>query len=181
MSVPGKDEAAAYYFTYIDRIQQDDVVGVMEQQIGDADRLFSTISEEKSLHRYAPEKWSIRQTLNHISDTERAFAFRALWFGRGFSDPLASYDQNISASGARADEYSWARHVAEFGDVRRASLALPDTSGRQLAGDQAEGTVPKFDPYASDRPPQMTAAMISCRCPSGPGFALGMRPDHAVD
>jgi hypothetical protein len=124
MSVPGKDEAAAYYFTYIDRIQQDDVVGVMEQQIGDADRLFSTISEEKSLHRYAPEKWSIRQTLNHISDTERAFAFRALWFGRGFSDPLASYDQNISASGARADEYSWARHVAEFGDVRRASLAL---------------------------------------------------------
>ena len=124
MSVPGKDEAAAYYFTYIDRIHQDDVVGVMEQQIGDADRLFPTISEEKSLHRYAPEKWSIRQTLNHISDTERAFAFRALWFGRGFSDPLASYDQNISASGARADEYSWARHVAEFGDVRRASLAL---------------------------------------------------------
>ena len=124
MSVPGKDEAAAYYFTYIDRVQQDDVVGVMEQQLGDASQLFSTISEEKSLHRYAPEKWSIRQTLNHISDTERAFAFRALWFGRGFSDPLASYDQNISASGARADEYSWARHVAEFGDVRRASLAL---------------------------------------------------------
>ena len=124
MSVPGKDEAAAYYFTYIDRVQHDDVVGVMEQQLGDASQLFSTISEEKSLHRYAPEKWSIRQTLNHISDTERAFAFRALWFGRGFSDPLASYDQNISASGARADEYSWARHVAEFGDVRRASLAL---------------------------------------------------------
>jgi|SRR3984885_10519575 hypothetical protein len=124
MSVPGKDEAAAYYFTYIDRVPQDDVVGAMEQQLGDAVRLFSTISEQKSLHRYAPEKWSIRQTLNHISDTERAFAFRALWFGRGFSDPLASYDQNISASGARADEYSWARHVAEFGDVRRASLAL---------------------------------------------------------
>lgn len=124
MSVPGKDEAAAYYFTYIDRVPQDEVVGVMEQQLGDAARLFSTISEEKSLHRYAPEKWSIRQTLNHISDTERAFAFRALWFGRGFSDPLASYDQNISASGARADEYSWARHAAEFGDVRRATLAL---------------------------------------------------------
>jgi hypothetical protein len=49
----------------------------------------------------------------------------------------------------------------------RASLALPDTSGRQLDGDQAKGTVPKFDPYAPDRPPQMSAAMISCRCPSG--------------
>jgi hypothetical protein len=124
MSVPGKDEAAAYYFTYIDRVPEADVGGVMARQLGDASELFSTISEEKSLHRYAAEKWSIRQKLNHISDTERMFAYRALWFGRGFSDPLASYDQNISASGARADEYSWARHVAEFGDVRRASLAL---------------------------------------------------------
>jgi uncharacterized damage-inducible protein DinB len=124
MSVPGKDEAAAYYFTYIDRVPEADVLAGMERQLGEASQLFSTISEEKSLHRYAPEKWSIRQTLNHISDTERMFAYRALWFGRGFSDPLASYDQNISASGARADECSWARHVAEFGDVRRASLAL---------------------------------------------------------
>jgi DinB superfamily len=124
MSVPGKDEAAAYYFTYIDRVPEADVGGVMARQLGDASELFSTISEAKSLRRYAAEKWSIRQMLNHISDTERMFAYRALWFGRGFSDPLASYDQNISASGARADEYSWARHVAEFGDVRRSSLAL---------------------------------------------------------
>src|ERR1700677_2095467 len=83
MSVPRKDEAAAYYFTYIDRVPEADVLAVMERQLGEASQLFSTISEEKSLHRYAPEKWSIRQTLNHISDTERMFAYRALWFGRG--------------------------------------------------------------------------------------------------
>jgi hypothetical protein len=124
MSRPGADEAAEYYFTYIDRIPQDDVVGVMEKQLGDASTLFAGISEEKSLHRYAPGKWSIRQVVNHMSDTERAFAFRALWFGRGFADPLSGFDQNISVNGARADEHSWARHVAEFGDVRRATLAL---------------------------------------------------------
>ena len=78
MSVPGKDEAAAYYFTYIDRVPEVDVGGVMARQLGDASDLFSTISEEKSLHRYAAEKWSIRQVLNHISDTERMFAYRAL-------------------------------------------------------------------------------------------------------
>src|ERR1700723_579781 len=121
---PQADEAAPYYFTYINKVAGDDAAAVIERQLEECLALFSTISEEKSLHRYAPEKWSIRQALNHVSDTERAFAFPALWFGRGFSDPLASYDQNISASGARADEYSWARHVAEFGDVRRASLAL---------------------------------------------------------
>jgi hypothetical protein len=124
MSRPGPTEAAAYYFTYIDRIPQDDIVGVMEAQLEDVGRILAGISEEKSLHRYAPEKWSIRQVLSHINDTERAFAFRALWFGRDFHDPLPSFDQNISVSAARADEYAWASHVAEFRDVRRASVAL---------------------------------------------------------
>ena len=82
MSVPRKDEAAAYYFTYIDRVPEADVLAVMERQLGEASQLFSTISEEKSLHRYAPEKWSIRQTLNHISDTERMFAYRFVVWAR---------------------------------------------------------------------------------------------------
>jgi hypothetical protein len=124
MSRPEHTEAAAYYFTYIDRILQDDIVGVMEAQLDDVGKILASISEEKSLHRYAPEKWSIRQVLSHLNDSERAFAFRALWFGRDFHDPLPSFDQNISVNSARADEYSWASHVAEFRDVRRATLAL---------------------------------------------------------
>ncbi|HTC41802.1 MAG TPA: DinB family protein [Candidatus Acidoferrales bacterium] len=124
MSRPERTEAAAYYFTYIDRIPQDDILGVMEAQLEDVGRILASISEEKSLHRYAPEKWSIRQVLSHINDTERAFAFRALWFGRDFHDPLPSFDQNIGVNAARADEHVWASHVAEFRDVRRATLAL---------------------------------------------------------
>lgn len=124
MSRPERTEAAAYYFTYIDRIQEDDIVGVMERQLEDVGNILASISEEKSLHRYAPEKWSIRQVLSHLNDTERAFAFRALWFGRDFHDPLPSFDQNISVNAAHADEYSWASHVAEFRDIRRATVAL---------------------------------------------------------
>jgi uncharacterized damage-inducible protein DinB len=124
MSVPGSDEAAPYYFTYIDRIASDDIVDVLASQLEEVPAFLSQISEEKSLHRYAPEKWSIRQVLNHVNDTERAFAFRALWFGRGFSEPLASFDQNIAANGARADDYSWASHVADFYDIRRATSSF---------------------------------------------------------
>jgi hypothetical protein len=124
MSRPERTEAAAYYFTYIDRIPQDDIVGVMESQLDDVGKILASISEEKSLHRYAPEKWSIRQVLSHLNDAERAFAFRALWFGRDFHEPLASFDQNISVNAAPADEYSWASHVEEFRDIRRATLAL---------------------------------------------------------
>jgi uncharacterized damage-inducible protein DinB len=124
MGRPGRTEAAAYYFTYIDRIPQDDIVGVMASQLEDVGKILASISEEKSLRRYAPEKWSIRQVLSHVNDAERAFAFRALWFGREFHEPLASFDQNVSVNAARADEYSWASHVEEFRDIRRATLAL---------------------------------------------------------
>src|SRR5207244_2264410 len=77
---PQTAEAAPYYFTYINRVTGDDPLAALENQLEESQGLFSAISEEKSLHRYAPDKWSIRQVLNHVTDTERAFTFRALWF-----------------------------------------------------------------------------------------------------
>jgi len=62
--------------------------------------------------------------LNHVSDTERSFAFRALWFARGFDTPLPSYEQEIAAAGAQAHAVSWKAHVEEFRRVRLASISL---------------------------------------------------------
>ena len=93
---PRPNEAAPYYFTYIDQVPGDNALAVIESQLDECLQLLSKISEDKSLHRYAVEKWSIRQVLNHLSDTERAFAFRALWFARGFDTPLPSYDVSNS-------------------------------------------------------------------------------------
>jgi len=93
-------------------------------QLEDSLAFFSEISEEKSRYRYAPEKWSVRQVLNHVTDAERVFAFRALWFARGFEIPLPSFDQNIAASGAEADEISWAAHVEEFRRARLLTISL---------------------------------------------------------
>jgi uncharacterized damage-inducible protein DinB len=121
---PTKSEAAEYYFTYIDQVRGGDINAVLATQLEESSAQFSGISEDKSLYRYAPEKWSIRQVLNHISDTERSFAFRALWFGRNFSTPLPSYDQNIAASAAEADRISWAAHLEEFRNVRQSTISL---------------------------------------------------------
>lgn len=121
---PEKSEAASYYFTYIDKIPGDDPIAILESQCAESLPFLSAISEEKSLYRYAPDKWSIRQLLNHVTDTERAFAFRALWFARGFDSPLPSYDQNTAASAARADSVSWAAHVEEFRRVRLSTISL---------------------------------------------------------
>jgi hypothetical protein len=121
---PSPTEAAPYYFTYINQVIGEDPLATIEKQFDEALVFLSTISEQKSQHRYAPEKWSIRQVLNHVSDTERAFAFRALWFSRGFDTPLPGYDQEIAAKGGGADAVSWSAHVEEFRRVRLATISL---------------------------------------------------------
>ncbi|MBV8049765.1 MAG: DinB family protein [Acidobacteriaceae bacterium] len=121
---PQSTEAAPYYFRYIDYVAGDNPVVALEAQLHEILQFFSEISEEKSLHRYAPGKWSIRQVLNHVTDTERAFAFRALWFARGFDTALPSYDQDIAASGAKAGLVTWAAHVEEFRQVRLSTISL---------------------------------------------------------
>jgi len=124
IGLPAREETAPYYHRYIDRISSDDVVRELEKQLQELPAFFRSIGEEKSLHRYAPEKWSIRQVLNHINDGERLFAFRAFWFAREFSSPLPSFDQNVAISTAQADKISWARHIDEFLTVRQATLSF---------------------------------------------------------
>ncbi len=121
---PDKTEAAPYYFTYIDKVQSEDVVPFLSEQLETAGKLLAGIGEEKSLFRYAPGKWSIRETLNHINDGERLFAMRALWFARGYEAPLAGFDQEIAVAHANADAVSWAAQVEEFRRVRLASISL---------------------------------------------------------
>src|ERR1700758_1653498 len=114
MGRPERDEAAPYYFRYIDRIGGGDIVGVLQAPPKETSALFKGISEEKSLYRYAPEKWSVRQVVNHVNDTERVFVSRAFWFARGFDSPLPSFDEKPCAEAARADEVAWADHIEDF-------------------------------------------------------------------
>jgi hypothetical protein len=121
---PDSTEAAPSYFIYIDQVDGNNALATIEDQLAEAARLFAGISEKKSEHRYAPDKWSIRQLLNHVTDTERAFAFRSLWFARGFDSRLPGFDQNIAAAGSQADRISWAAHVEEFRQVRLSTVSL---------------------------------------------------------
>jgi len=122
--VPDRTEAADYYFTYIDQVAGSDICQVLEAQLSEAIALCEEISEDQSLRRYAPGKWSMRQLLSHVTDTERAFVFRALWFARGFDSPLPGFDQDIAVSGADADVRPWRSHVEEFRTVRAATLTF---------------------------------------------------------
>jgi hypothetical protein len=121
---PREDEATPYYFKVIDLTTGDDPVAALQAQLTTALELWHQVSEEGSLHRYAPGKWSLRQVLNHLNDAERIMLGRALWFARGFDAPLPSYEQEPCVVAAEADDVDWRDHVAEFEAVRRASLAF---------------------------------------------------------
>ncbi|MFO0814924.1 MAG: DinB family protein [Gemmatales bacterium] len=118
---PGRDEAADYYFTYIDKVGEGNILEILRSQQLEAIRFLATISEEQSTTRSNPEQWSARQVWNHVNDGERLFVFRAVWFARGFDSPLPGFDQNIAVEYARADDYSWNSHIEEFRTIRAAT------------------------------------------------------------
>ena len=121
---PQESEAAPYYAKYVAQVVGDDPLLAIETQLDDCMKLFATISEESSLHRYEPGKWSIREVLSHITDTERVFAVRLMWFARGLTPPLPSLDQDVAVAGAQADAIAWAGHVEEFHQVRLSNISL---------------------------------------------------------
>jgi uncharacterized damage-inducible protein DinB len=121
---PTESEAAEYCWRYINQVAGEDAVAALEGQLAEALALFTGISEERSLARYAAGKWSIREVLNHISDTERIFSFRVLWFARGLGKELPGFSQDVAVTAAEADRLAWAAHVEEFRRVREGTIAL---------------------------------------------------------
>jgi hypothetical protein len=121
---PETNEAAPYYFGYINRVTGDDILHELESQLDATLQFLRGITEERSLYRYAPEKWSIRQLWGHVNDAERVFMMRAFWFARNFDTPLPSFEQEIAVAAAVSDDVPWARHVEEFREIRLATLSF---------------------------------------------------------
>ncbi len=124
ITIPDRSEAASYYFTYIDQVPGGDICETLDRQGAETLAALREITEEQSRRGYAAGKWSIREVLGHINDTERLFVFRAFWFARGFETELPSFDQNVAVPASGASERAWASHVGEFASVRSATLSF---------------------------------------------------------
>jgi hypothetical protein len=121
---PDSTEFAPYFGTYVSQVPDGDIRKILEAQESETLQLLRGIPEDRSLHRYAADKWTIREVASHINDTERMFVFRAMWFARGFDSALPSFDQDVAMRGAGADARTLASHVEEFRAVRAATLTL---------------------------------------------------------
>ena len=126
-----RTEAAEYFFTYIDQVPKgQDIRRILETQLGETLLTLGGITESKSLHRYAPDKWSIRQVVGHINDCERMFVFRAMWFARSLGSELPSFDQDVAMAAVRFDDRLLSDLVDEFRALRESTVrffrSLPD-------------------------------------------------------
>ncbi len=126
-SIADRTEAAEYYYTYIDKVAPGDIRAILRAQQAETVSFLENITDNQSLHRYEPGKWSIRDIVGHLNDTERVFVFRALWFARSFDTPLPSYDQDVAVPAAEADKRAWRDHIEEFRAVRGATISFFDS------------------------------------------------------
>ena len=121
---PEPTELAEYQQVYLATISGDDILSILEQQIQAMSASFRAIDEAKGNYRYAPGKWSVKEVIGHVSDTERVFAYRALTFARNDSAALPGFDQDPWVDQAHHGESPLLEIVSEFEAVRRSTIHL---------------------------------------------------------
>jgi hypothetical protein len=121
---PKRDEHIEYYSTYIDKVPDGDIVDTLTRQLPEVIAFLRSIPEDKHDHAYAPGKWTIRQIVGHLSDGERVFQYRAFRFSRADTTPVPGFDENLYVDNAPFANVSMADLIAEFEDLRRASIHL---------------------------------------------------------
>ncbi len=124
MTPPGKDEYAEFYHGYVAAMSGKDVLNTMSEHPDELRRLLSGVSDETANRAYAEGKWSIKELLGHIIDTERVFVYRLLRFCRGDETPLSGFDQDPYVAASRANERSLESLIDEFENLRRANMFL---------------------------------------------------------
>ena len=121
---PDPSEYAGYFGRYIALVPDGAIVEILKHQRDDHAAFYGGISEDKAAHRYAPDKWSIKQVLGHLIDAERVFSFRGLAASRSERKPLPGFEQDDYVVAGAFDDRSWRGLVDEFASVRASTIAL---------------------------------------------------------
>ncbi|MFY9908110.1 MAG: DinB family protein [Terriglobales bacterium] len=117
-------EYAPYYERYISLVRRDDVLGELEEQRRQTLLLLSGRSEADGDLRYAPEKWSVKEVLGHMNDTERIMSYRALRIARGDATPLEGFEQDDYVRNGPFARLALEDLIEDYIAVRRATVSL---------------------------------------------------------
>ncbi|GEP96513.1 DinB family protein [Chitinophaga cymbidii] len=124
MARPSAQDYAEFYHTYVSLVPEDDILQAFTSQTTATLEFLDEIPEEKLDYAYATGKWTVRQVLQHMTDAERIFAYRALRFARKDITPLPGFEENAYAAEANVAHRDWVDMIEEFQLVRLASEHL---------------------------------------------------------
>jgi hypothetical protein len=119
---PAPDEFAPFFGKYVALVGEGDIVQTLSDQLSASVAPLRDLSEDTASFRYGPSKWSIREVVGHVVDTERIMAYRALRIARGDSTPLPGFDEDLFVWGANFDHRTLTDLLEELEAVRRASV-----------------------------------------------------------
>lgn len=121
---PQAGENASYYDRYISLVSGNDILGALDEQRRHTLLLLSGRTEADGDLRYAPEKWSVKEVLGHVNDTERVMSYRALRISRGDQTPIEGFEQDDYVRNGPAGRSSLSDLIEDYIAVRRATLSL---------------------------------------------------------
>ncbi|HVF88233.1 MAG TPA: DinB family protein [Pyrinomonadaceae bacterium] len=121
---PEATEYAPYYEKYVSLVPAGDIVHTLSHQHVATRALLASIPEDAAFARYEPGKWSIKEVVGHLIDSERVFAYRALRFARGDRTPLPGFEQDDYVRAADFDARPLGDLTAEFLHVRASTVSL---------------------------------------------------------
>lgn len=119
------NEYPEYFGTYINKVEIDNVVEALEENLDNFSNFIENlVPDSKYEFRYQPEKWSIKEVVQHIIDTERIFAYRALRIARFDKTPLSGFEENDYVPVSEANNRTMEDLMREFILVRKSTIVL---------------------------------------------------------
>jgi hypothetical protein len=144
MKRPDKSEYFEYYGAYVDQVPDTDVIDFLREQPGEMHDLLRGLPKEKENFRYAEGKWTLKEVLGHIIDTERVFSYRALSFARGDKSPIPGIEQDDWVAGANFADRDLAHLVDEFQHIRQANVRLFGSFDEEILSRSGEASTCRF-------------------------------------
>jgi hypothetical protein len=124
ISRPQKTEYPEYFDQYIKLVKSEAVIRIMESQMLELQALLSDLPTDKEDYAYAPGKWTIKEVIGHMIDTERIFGYRALRFARGDKSELPGFDETLYVPQGKFNKRTFYDLAHEFGVVRESNIIL---------------------------------------------------------
>ncbi|WP_390622403.1 DinB family protein [Bacillus massilinigeriensis] len=124
MGRPEEHEYSAYFSKYINSIPDGDIIQILQQHSEEMNQFLNKFSEEQALFKYAEDKWSIKEVVGHVIDTERIMAYRLLCIARGETVSLPGFNENTYVQNADFNRYTIQELREDFAVVRKATLQL---------------------------------------------------------